>query len=117
MEDLPRGVVSEARKGVEAFRAVVRAYEDAVAKHGLLVPPTTIAESLGVSPQRVDQLMDVGRLDAVTIAGRRWVVANSVERYLAEGPRKGGRPRKVGAVKQQLNHAEALCEAAEKLMD
>lgn len=117
METVPAGIATEAKKGVDAFRQVVREYEEAQARHGLLVPPSTVAESLGVSPQRVDQLMDAGRLRGVVVSGRKYVVAASVVEYLKDGPRPIGRPRKLSKVANSVRLGVELAAAAEAMIE
>jgi len=114
VQELPAGTVAEELKGgVAAFRRLVRQFEAAQARHGVLVPPTAVADALGVTPQRVNTLMDEGRFETVSIAGRRWITAQSAEAFIAAGPRPVGRPRKEGTLRQQLNHANELAAAVQ----
>lgn len=117
VETLPQGVATEAKRGIEAFKVVVRDYEEAQAKHGLLVPITTVAEALGVSPQRVTMLIDDGRIAAVTVTGRRWAVAQSVVDYLKAGPRPTGRPKKLSKWGNSVRVGKELAAAAEAVME
>lgn len=102
------GVVSEFKRGAAALRAVAREFREAVERHGDLIPMTTVAEVMGISYQAVQNYIARGRLDAVDVVGKRWVVAASAVRLLEEGPRKGGRPKKPVAVQV----GEALADAA-----
>ncbi len=90
---------------VDAFKRVVREYEAAVAAHGVVVPIITVAESLGVSHQRVGSLLDEGRIASVMVTGRRYVKAESVFAYLAAGPGKPGRPKKLSKVMNSVRWA------------
>ena len=117
VEGLPQVVVKEAKRGAAAFRQVVEEYQAAQAKHGLLVPVSTVAEAVGISPQRVTQLLDEGRLQAVTVTGRRWVVAASVTAFLAQGPRPAGRPKKLSKLANSVRLGVELAAAAESLVD
>ena len=116
VESLPQIVAEEVQSGVAAFRKVVREYEAAQARHGVLVPISTVAEALDVSHQRVSDLLDDNRLEAAEICGRRWVIASSVAAYLAEGPRKAGRPRKLSKIGNTVRWARELSQTAENQM-
>ena len=91
-----------------AFDQVVREYEAAQTLHGVLVPISTVAECLGVSSQRVLDLLNDNRLEAAEICGRRWVISSSVKRHLAEAPRKPGRPRKEKLFPHLARRADVL---------
>lgn len=71
---------------------------------GLLVPPVLAGKLLGVSKQRVDELMKVGRLKRVDWEGHPFVTENSLHEY-ARSERKGGRPPKVRTVAQVVKLA------------
>ncbi len=55
------------------------------------VSQTDAAERLGVSRQRVSQLVESGQLKSKEIAGRFVISESELERFAAI-PRKGGRP-------------------------
>jgi len=57
--------------------------------HGMLLPPTLAADLAGVSKQRIQQLMDGGRLEAVEFNGRRYITENSFVEW-AKSQRKSG---------------------------
>ncbi len=84
--------VIEARSGK---RSPVRELLDATEKHGTLLPQSVVVSALGLSKQRVNQLVAAGRLAAVEAAGKTWVPAVALELYMVEGPHKGGRPAKA----------------------
>jgi len=117
VESLPKGAAREVKRGVDAFREVLREYEAAQARHGVLVPCSTVAEALGVSAQRVDTLIDENRMRAVLVSGRRWVVADSVVEYLAAGPKQTGRPRKVSRLGNSVRVGQELATAAASIME
>ena len=68
--------------GVEASRETVRR-----------VSASEAARMLGVTPGRVTQMLDVGRLEGWREGARTWVTVDSIEARLEEHP-KAGRPRK-----------------------
>jgi hypothetical protein len=62
---------------------------------GTILPQHLVADILQISKQRVGQLVDDGRLEAVEVHGVRYVTADSVEVCAkTERNSKGGRPRK-----------------------
>lgn len=63
------------------------------AKHGALIPPNVAAEMLGVSYQRVHQLIQEGRLERVNFLGHGTVTEVSIREYAKANRGKGGRPR------------------------
>lgn len=75
-----------------AKRSPVRQLLDASEKHGTLLPQAMVSDALGVSRQRVSQLVAAGQLATVEAAGKTWVPAAALEFFLAGGPRKTGRP-------------------------
>jgi hypothetical protein len=62
----------------------------------MLVPQTFTAGLLDISKQRVAQLIDAGKLEAVEFNGTRFVTERSVV-ALAQSERKSGRPFNVKA--------------------
>ena len=116
MESVATVVADESRKGLDAFKRIVREYEAATATHGPVVPISTVAEHLDVSHQAVQNLIERNRLEAVEIGGRRWVVGVSVLRYLAEGPRRTGRPKKLSKVANSIRLGKELAASAEGVM-
>lgn len=77
-------------------RGFLRDFVDAVEKHGPVVFRGHVALILDVSRQRVQQLVDEGRIATVEIRGREYVPIASLEAYFAD-QRTGGRPRSVDA--------------------
>lgn len=70
-------------------RSFVREFIEAVLEHGPLVPRELVAQGIGVSRQRVHQLLEKGRMVEIVIGGRHFVTAASLELFLTE-------ERKVG---------------------
>lgn len=64
------------------------------AQHGQLVPPRLAAKLLGVSSQRIDQLVQAGKLMRVDVDGHPLLTENSII-ALAKTERKAGRPFKL----------------------
>lgn len=58
---------------------------------GTLVPPTIAAELLHVARQRIDQLVESGRLERVEFRGRPFITEVSLVRW-AEAEHRNGRP-------------------------
>jgi hypothetical protein len=114
MQSVASVAVEEAKTGIAAMRRVVREYEKATETYGPLVPLQTVAETLGVAVQTVDDYITRGRLQAVELSGRRWVVGASAIQLVAEGPRKGGRPRLLDRVRNSARVGKELAIAAEQ---
>ena len=116
VEELPKAIVAEAAVGLAAMRRVLAEYQEATAQHGPVVPITTVAEQLGVTKQAVMGLIDRGRIEAVEVCGRRWVIGSTVLRYLEEGPKKGGRPRKLTTAGNTVRLGVELAATAQGVM-
>lgn len=61
-----------------------------------LLSITEVAAVLGVTRQRVHQIINEGRLKVTHIGGTFAVDAKAVERYATTGRKAPHRPRKVG---------------------
>ena len=59
---------------------------------GPVLPTTMAAEALGVSSQRVFQIVQDGRLEAVAMHGRNFITAASLIEFAKLEKSKGGRP-------------------------
>ena len=77
-------------------RSFLRQFLDATEIHGLLVPHSMIADALGVSRQRVHQLVDSGRLAEISIEGRHYVPIASFDLFLTEERKSGVHVERVG---------------------
>jgi hypothetical protein len=45
---------------------------------GVPLPPVTAAELLGVSPQRIHQMVEAGQLEVVELRGKKFITEHSV---------------------------------------
>jgi hypothetical protein len=65
--------------------------------HGGLIPQAMIAPALGLSVQRISQLINDDRFEVYQIGATKYVTGHSFERFLRE-ERKTGRPLKRPSV-------------------
>jgi len=72
----------------------------ATKEHGSLVPINFAAELLGISRQRVHQLLDDGKLTPVFFHRQRFVSENSLVTWAKAERDKGGRPVKAPSLKR-----------------
>lgn len=87
VQEMPKREKSKLGKLWDEFRKL-----QAVARErGAFVPPGIAATLLGVSHQRVGELVKLGRFEAVYIDGRTFILEQSIIDY-AESERKSGRP-------------------------
>lgn len=61
--------------------------------HGSVVPQVFAAELLGVSRQRVHQMLESGQLESVTVRGLRYVTEDSLVARAQAEKNTGGRPK------------------------
>jgi hypothetical protein len=78
-------------------KSVIRQFLDAADLHGPLLPASLIPEVLGLSRQRIHQLVQLGKLPAVQVNNRAFVPAAALEFYLGKSKDLGGRPSKLAA--------------------
>lgn len=64
-------------------------YVKATTQHGPLAPPAMVAASLGISRQRVYQLMDEGRLESIEVDGKKFIPAHKLEEFLLIARKSG----------------------------
>lgn len=95
VEDLPKREKGRTQKAIDVL-ATIKALTN---EKGVLIPPTLAKHILGVSLQRIGQLMDLGTLERVYIEGRPFITEESFVTY-AKSERKAGRPPKVRTVAQ-----------------
>jgi hypothetical protein len=93
--DLPK---REVRK-VETAWDRLAALKVVSAEKGQLLPSPFVACLLGVSRQRVAQLLESGKLERVEVHGHPFVTENSLVEWAKAERAKGGRPIKDGSVK------------------
>lgn len=92
----------ESRKTrLEVLKDVFGKIDRATREHGALVPPALVAGVLGVSRQRVMELVEAGRLVRVEIDGHPFITENSVVAH-ARDERKAGRPVKTRSLAGQI---------------
>jgi hypothetical protein len=96
--ELPKREKSKVATLWEAFQEASRVSEE----RGMFVPPIVAAKLLGVSSQRVGQIMDDGRLESVDVCGHRMILEDSLVEF-CKTERKNGRP-----VNLPKNSAEIL---------
>lgn len=85
VNELPKREKSRWAKLWEQFQRA----SDSAAQHGIILPQAAAAQLLGVSRQRVFQLVEEGRLQTVELAGCRYVTESSI-RAFAEAERRSG---------------------------
>ena len=86
--------------------------EERTKERGPVIPQTLAAELLGVSRQRVGQLMEEGRIESFLLNGTRFVFLKSFFEFCRE-ERSPGRPRKVGALKAGIAIGSAIADACD----
>jgi hypothetical protein len=87
VEDLTKREKSK----VLSFWDQLKAFKKVVDREGNLLPLKFAAKLLSVSPQRVDQLVEEGRIKRVEFAGHVYVTENSLLEF-AKLERRNGRP-------------------------
>lgn len=83
---------------------VLAELEKVTNEKGPVMPQALAADILGVSTQRVGQILDDGRLEGVQVGRCRFVIVSSFKEFAKE-ERKTGRPPKV------LGKYEAVAKA------
>lgn len=108
------GMPKRERSRLQKFWDLLGEIKQMREQHGQLIPPELAAKLIGVSQQRVDQLMGAGKLMRLEIDGRPFVGENSLVEF-ARSERKAGRPpklpeTKVGAAKFAFKCAKEIVE-------
>lgn len=104
VQDLPKREKSKLENVWEAFEEISRV----VSEKGMLIPQTFAATLLGISRQRVNELVDLGGLESHVVNGVRFVTENSVVAY-AQRERKAGRPHNLPVtMKESLKRSRQL---------
>lgn len=62
---------------------------------GPVLPTGLAADALGVSPTRIQQFVNMGRLQAIAFKGKNFIVASSLVEFAKLEKSKGGRPCKA----------------------
>lgn len=107
--ELPRREKSQVRGLWERFSD----FADLAEVKGLPVPPVIAARLLGISNQRVHQLMSAGGLERVVFEGHPFVTENSIL-ALARSERKSGRPFKTEGKLAALAAVGSLAKEKQK---
>jgi hypothetical protein len=79
---------------IARFLELKRRLDAVTEEKGPIFAAALVAKVLGISNQRIHQLIEAGHIEAVNIDSHTYVSQRSVESWLAE-ERKGGRPPKV----------------------
>ena len=107
------GVPKREKTRVGKLLDVIAEIERVQLERGPVISQHVVADVLGLSPQRVSNLVSEGRLDSVRIGETRFVFLESF-RDFAKKERPPGRPRKnlfVEAVRQGIGRGIAIGEA------
>lgn len=107
--ELPKREKSRVAKLVDVLEEVGRIQEE----RGPIIPQTLCAEILGVSRQRISDLVAGGKLESVKIGEHRFVFVESFVARMKAEPNKGGRPRKVGAFRRGVALGEGFAAAVD----
>jgi hypothetical protein len=97
-DDLPR------RKVKKGIIDALREFRAVSAREGGLVPYAGAATVLGVSKQRVHDLVNEGTLRAIEQFGKKWLSANELESFV-KLQRQSGRPWREPSIKEQWRAA------------
>lgn len=109
--DLPKREKSKLAKLWDHFQEVRKA----TAEHGVLLPQHYAAKLLCLSPQRICQLLDDGKLACVDVGGIRYVTEASMMNWAQSERDKGGRPPKVPTLRTVFGGArESVVDIASK---
>ena len=92
--DLPQ------RKVKKGILDVFRNLRAITSREGGLLPFASAATVLGVSKQRVHDLVKEGTLHPIDLLGKRWLSANELESFV-KVQRQAGRPWKAPSIKEQ----------------
>ena len=79
---------------------MIGGFREKCTQDGGLMPFATAAKFLGVSKQRVNDLVAEGTLKPVEFAGKKWLSANQIEEFI-KLKREPGRPWNKPSVKEQ----------------
>ena len=88
------GLAKRDKTKLENLWEVLKRAKELADEKGMLLPSRFAAGLLGVSQQRVDQLMDAGKLERVVLDGHPFITEDSIVDY-AKSERKTGRPIKI----------------------
>lgn len=83
------GLLDELKTPIDRYRHFMELSE----AHGGLIPQNIIPDLVGLSPQRVHQLVKAGRFEVLSVFGQTFVTAGSFGEFV-QTERKQGRPCK-----------------------
>ena len=98
------------RKVKKGILDVFRNLRAITSREGGLLPFASAAAVLGVSKQRVHDLVKEGTLHPIDLLGKRWLSANELESFV-KLQRQAGRPWKAPSIKEQWVAAFAGAKA------
>lgn len=108
VQELPKREKSRRMKLLD----VLEQLEERTRQKGPVIPQTLAAEILGISRQRVGQLVEADRIESFLLNGTRFVFLKSFVEFCQEEKRTGGRPpKKVGLLRRGKVLGEALADA------
>ena len=87
------------KQRLKFFLDQIRAFREMTSRDGGLLPFATAAKLLGVSKQRVNELVAEGTFKPVEFAGKKWLSANQIEEFI-KLKREPGRPWNKPSVKE-----------------
>ena len=87
------------KQRLKFFLDQIRAFREMTSRDGGLLPFATAAKLLGVSKQRVNELVTEGTFKPVEFAGKKWLSANQIEEFI-KLKREPGRPWNKPSVKE-----------------
>lgn len=98
--------------GAKTERSAMRQYLELTAEHGPLVTAALAAETLGVSRQRVHQLVNEDRIATVRVAGHRMIPAASLNLFMSEERGRSIQPKnqRKGLLRTLLAEANQVAE-------
>ena len=115
-----QGLAKREKTKLENLWEVLKQAKEIADEKGMLLPSRFAAGLLGVSQQRVSQLMESGKLERVDLRGHPFVTESSVVDY-AMSERKAGRPCKIideaaekGTARAAWNFAKEVSGCARK---
>ncbi len=109
VQELPKREKSRRMKLLD----VLEQLEERTRHKGPVIPQTLAAEILGISRQRVGQLVEAQRIESCLLNGTRFVFLKSFVQFCQEEKRGPGRPLKaVSPLKRGKLLGEALSDAA-----
>lgn len=79
---------------LNGWQARIEKFNEMSEARGGLIPRSVLADTLGVSRQRVAELIDKGQLEKISFFGTHFVSGRSIREHLQGEKAKGGRGRK-----------------------